>query len=165
MSLSHLCSSEISYPNSISRSTYQIWNKLLQPILRYKWVKFCCRFFVFCFILHTSIFCYKAQMHVPIKLKLGTHKGLAKVHLCTNFGGNSLGIHGVIKNYSHKIKSKARHTYRVNRLQEWVEVHKWSNYRSSAFCDLKWLKATEIWNQTRSLAKITPSIFVNKKIY
>jgi len=60
--------------------------------------------------LHTWIFGYKTRTHVPIELKLGTHKGLVKVHHCTNFG------------WGRKIRSKVCHAYRVNRLQESVEI-------------------------------------------
>jgi len=55
-------------------------------------------------------------MHVPIELKLGTHK--VKAHLCTNFDWNPMKIYGVMKDYPHKIRSKVCHAYRVNCLQE-----------------------------------------------
>ena len=42
------------------------------------------------------------QTHTPIKLKLGTHKGLIKVHPRTNFGWNLIKIYRVIINLSHK---------------------------------------------------------------
>jgi len=34
-------------------------------------------------------------MHTLIELKLGTHKGLIKAHLCTNFGWNPIKIYGI----------------------------------------------------------------------
>jgi len=38
------------------------------------------------------IFNHNLRTHTPIKLKLGTRKGLIKVHLRTNFGWNLITI-------------------------------------------------------------------------
>jgi len=39
-----------------------------------------------------------------IELKLGTHKGHIKAHLCTNFGWNPIKIYGVMIDFSHEKK-------------------------------------------------------------
>ena len=61
---------------------------------------------------------HKTQMHAPIGQKYGTHKGLIKADLSTNFGRNPMKIHGVMINYLRKMKLKVCHTHRVNPLKE-----------------------------------------------
>ena len=61
---------------------------------------------------------HKTRMHAPIGLKFGTLEGLIKANLSTNFGRNPIDIHGVMIDYSHKIRSKVCHAYRVNSLKE-----------------------------------------------
>jgi len=41
-------------------------------------------------------------MHIPIKLKLGTHKELIKAHYHTNFGWNPVKIYGVKIDFSRE---------------------------------------------------------------
>jgi len=85
------------------------------------------------FLFHTlCIFSYETSTHVPIKL--GTHKefikGLIKAYLYTNFSWN-------LKDYSHKIRSKICHAYKVNCLKEWVKT--WHVHRVTIpFYGLKW---------------------------
>ena len=78
------------------------------------------------FILITSCctlckICHKTQMHAPIGLNVCSLKGLITADLSAKFGRNQLNIHRVMTNYSHKIRLKVCHTYRVNPLKEWVE--------------------------------------------
>ena len=85
----------------------------------------------FFFILHTSIFAHKMQMHTLIELKLDTHRGLIKAHLRTNFGWNPIKTYGVMIDFSRKRRSKICHAYRVNR---WKNLaFRWSNHHRSAF--------------------------------
>ena len=78
-------------------------------------------------------------MRARIGLKFGTLKRLIKMDLSTNFGRNSMNIHGVITDYLCKIRSKVCHAYRVNPLEESVE----NSYVDGAtivgvpFCGLK----------------------------
>ena len=49
---------------------------------------------------------HKTRMRAPIGLKFGTLEGLIKADLSTNFGRNPMDIHGVMIDYSRKIRSK-----------------------------------------------------------
>ena len=60
-------------------------------------------------------------MRARIGMKFGPLKGLIKANLRTNFGRNPMNIHGVITDYSRKIRSKVCHAYRVNPLEESIE--------------------------------------------
>ena len=72
---------------------------------------------------HTlCIFNYNLRMHTPIKLKLGTCKGLIKAHLCTNFGWNPIKIYGVMINFLRKKRLKSCHAYRINHWKELDET-------------------------------------------
>jgi len=42
------------------------------------------------------------QTHTPIELKLNSHKGLIKVHLCANFGWNLIKIYRAMIDFSCK---------------------------------------------------------------
>jgi len=53
-------------------------------------------FSYFCSFRTLCIFGHKMQMLSLIKLKLGTHKGLIKAHLHTNFGRNPIKIYRLI---------------------------------------------------------------------
>ena len=64
---------------------------------------------------------HKTRIRARIGLKFGTHKGLIKADLCTNFGRNPMNIHGVMTDYLRKIRSKVCHAYRVNSFEESVE--------------------------------------------
>ena len=64
---------------------------------------------------------HKTRMHARIGLKYGTLKGLITADLRTNFGRNSMNIHGVMTDYLRKIRSKVCHAYRVNSFEESVE--------------------------------------------
>ena len=64
---------------------------------------------------------HKTRMHARIRLKCGTLKGLIKADLRTNFGRNTMNIHGVMTDYLRKIRSKVCHAYRVNSFEESVE--------------------------------------------
>ena len=61
---------------------------------------------------------HKTRMRAPIGLKFGTLEGLTKADLSTNFGRNPMDIHGVMIDYSRKIRSKVCHAHRVNPLKE-----------------------------------------------
>ena len=61
---------------------------------------------------------HKTRMRAPTGLKFGTLEGLIKADLSTNFGRNPMNIHGVMIDYSRKIRSKVFHAYRVNSLKE-----------------------------------------------
>jgi len=78
-------------------------------------------------------------MHTPILLKLGTHKGLIKAHLLTNFGWNLIKVYGVMINFSCKKRSKVCHAYRANHWKESDET--WHVGRVTIvgvpFCGLK----------------------------
>ena len=76
-------------------------------------------FFVFFFISHICKFSRKMPTSTPIKLKLGIHKGLIKVHPC---GWNLIKIYGVMTNFLHKNRLKVCHIYKVNRWKELVET-------------------------------------------
>ena len=56
---------------------------------------------------------HKTRMRAPIWLKSGTLEGLIKADLSTNFGRNPMDIHGVMIDYSRKIRSKVCHAHRV----------------------------------------------------
>ena len=60
---------------------------------------------------------HKTRIHTPIGLNIGTLEGLIR-RLSTNFGRNSMNIHGVMTDYMSKIRSKVCHAYRVNPLEE-----------------------------------------------
>ena len=62
--------------------------------------------------------CHKTRMRAPIRLKFGTLKGLITADLSTKFGRNPMNIHGVMTNYSRKIRLKVCHAHRVNPLEE-----------------------------------------------
>ena len=47
---------------------------------------------------------HKTRMRAPIELKFGTLEGLIKADLSTNFGRNPMDIHGVMIDYSRKIR-------------------------------------------------------------
>ena len=64
---------------------------------------------------------HKTRMRAPIGLKFSTLEGLIKADLSTNFGRNPMDIHGVMIDYSRKIRSKVCHAHRVNPLKESVE--------------------------------------------
>ena len=57
-------------------------------------------------------------MHAPIGLNCGTLKGLNTADLSSTFGRNPMNIHGVIIDYSCKIRSNICHIHRVNPLKE-----------------------------------------------
>ena len=78
-------------------------------------------FFFYFFISHIRKIRHKTRMRARIGLKFGTLKGLIKADLCTNFGRNSMNIHGVMTDYLRKIRSKVCHAYRVNSFEESVE--------------------------------------------
>ena len=61
---------------------------------------------------------HKTRMRAPIGLKFGTLVGLITADLSTTFGRNPMNIHGVMIDYSRKIRSKVCHTHRVNPLKE-----------------------------------------------
>ena len=61
---------------------------------------------------------HKTRMRAPIELKFGTLEGLIKADLSTNFDRNPMDIHGVMIDYSRKIRSKVCHAHRVNPLKE-----------------------------------------------
>ena len=61
---------------------------------------------------------HKTRMRVPLGLKVGTLEGLIKADLSTNIGRNPMNIHGIMIDYSHKIRSKVCHAHRVNPLKE-----------------------------------------------
>ena len=48
------------------------------------------------------LYTHKMQTHIPIKLKLDTHKGFNIVHLCTSFGWNPIKIYIVMIDFSCK---------------------------------------------------------------
>ena len=75
-------------------------------------------FFFLLLLLHFAHFANKTRMHAPIGLKFGTLEGLIKADLSTNFGRNSMDIHGVMIDYLRKIRSKVCHAHRVNPLKE-----------------------------------------------
>ena len=54
--------------------------------IQYEGAKFQNNFFIFSSYFAHCIFDHKMRTDTPIKQKLGTHKGLIKAHLCTNFG-------------------------------------------------------------------------------
>ena len=60
-------------------------------------------------------------MRAPIRLNIGTLKGLIKANLSTKFGRNPMNIHGVMTDYLCKTRSKVCHAHRVNRLKESAE--------------------------------------------
>ena len=60
----------------------------------------------------------KTRIRAWIGLKFGTVKGLIKANLSTKFGRNPMNIHGVMTDYLRRIRSKACHAHRVNRLKE-----------------------------------------------
>jgi len=62
------------------------------------------------------------QTHTPIKLKLGTRKGLIKAHLRTNFGWNPIKIYEGMINFLPKKRSKVCHAYGVNHWKELDET-------------------------------------------
>jgi len=94
------------------------------------------------------IFGRNLRTHTPIKLNLGTRKGLIKAHLHTNFGWNPIKIYGVMTSFSHKKRSKVCHAYRVNCLKELDET--WHvggvTFIGVPFCGLK-----EIWKKTMEI--------------
>ena len=48
-------------------------------------------------------------MHAPIQLKRGTHKGLLKARLHTNFDWNPIKVYGVMINFlPEKVESLSR---------------------------------------------------------
>ena len=61
---------------------------------------------------------HKTRMRAPIGLKFGILEGLIKADLSTNFGRNPMDIHGVMIDYSRKIRLKVCHAHRVNPLKE-----------------------------------------------
>ena len=61
---------------------------------------------------------YKTRMRAPIGMKFDTREGLIKADLSTNFGRDPMDIHGVMIDYSRKIRSKVCHAHRVNPLKE-----------------------------------------------
>ena len=61
---------------------------------------------------------HKTRMRAPIGLKFGTLEGLIKADLSTNFGRNPMDIHGVMIDYSRKIRSKVCHAHRANTLKK-----------------------------------------------
>ena len=58
------------------------------------------------------------QMHVLIKLKFGTPKGLIKANLSTKSGGNPIKNHRDMNDRPRKIRSNFCHAHRVNLLKE-----------------------------------------------
>jgi len=74
-------------PNLLLRCPWTRWiyipnlNQIRPPIPRNEWAKFWNNFSIFASYSSFCIFCifgHKMQTHTPIKLKLGTHKGLVK---------------------------------------------------------------------------------------
>ena len=89
--------------------------------------------FVFSYSFCTlRIFDHNLQTHTPIKLLLGTRKGLIKVHLHTNFYWNPIKIYGVMIDFLRK-KSLSRLQGKPLGGIGWNLACRWSNHHWSAF--------------------------------
>ena len=103
----------------------------------------------------------------PISLKYGTQKGGIKVHLCTNFGWNTINRQRGMSDYSRKITPICCHAYRVNRV--WEEAENRSVNRLTmepqTFCGLKEieLKTRKIQRNNQQCVTIMQSRLANKK--
>ena len=126
---SHLCSSVIPYPirtkfatdvpasyGSLHTKFEENWSSHFQDTSEQNFVLIS-SFFSSSFRTLRKIR-HKTRIRAPIGQKFGTLEGLIKANLSTNFGRNPMDIHGVMIDYSRKIRSKVCHTHRVNPLKE-----------------------------------------------
>ena len=93
--------------------------------------------------------------------------GGIKVHLCTNFGWNTINRQRVISDYSRKITPICYHTYRVNRFWEEADNRRVNRLtiEPQTFCGLKEieLKTRKIQRKNQQCVTITQSRLANKK--
>ena len=90
------------------------------------------------------------------------------MHLCTNFGWNTINRQRSISNYSRKITPICCHAYRVNRLWE-AAKNRWVNRLTTepqTFCGLKEIevKTRKIQRKNQQCVTIMQSRLANKKL-